>query len=194
MRLQGLKCAVRDWSPADKTNLVEFADNRRIWRNLTHFFPNPYTDADAEEWIASATGEANPSHWAIEVEGRAAGGIGVSLDEGVYAKSGDFGYWLGEPFWGRGIMTEAVQLVVPYAMKRFGLCRLEASVFAWNPASMSVLEHCGFAREGVLRCSVFKDGEVIDQVVYACVQDPRVQQPTDNTRGRVPRRQAPTTS
>jgi ribosomal-protein-alanine N-acetyltransferase len=54
-------------------------------------------------------------------------------------------------------------------MARFGLCRLEASVFAWNPASMRVLEKCGFEREGISQASVFKDGQLIDRVVYAYV-------------------------
>ena len=169
MRLQGSKCIVRDWSSADKADLVRFADNRRIWRNLTHLFPHPYTETDADDWFAILAAMPEPTHWAIEVEGRAVGGIGVSLEEGVFAKSADFGYWLGEPFWGRGIMTDAARATIPYAMGRFDLCRLEAAVFAWNPASMRVLEHCGFEREGISRSSVFKDGELIDRMVYALV-------------------------
>ena len=86
---------------------------------------------------------------------------------GLYAKSGQFGYWLGEPCWGRGIMTQAVGRVVPYVFSRFPLVRLESPVFAWNAASMRVLPKCGFVREGVKRSSVFKDGQIIDQVVYA---------------------------
>ena len=70
---------------------------------------------------------------------------------------------------GRGIMTQAVKAVAPYVMSRFGLVRLEAPVFAWNPASMRVLEKCGFAKEGVSRASVFKDGDLVDQVLYALV-------------------------
>jgi RimJ/RimL family protein N-acetyltransferase len=54
-------------------------------------------------------------------------------------------------------------------MSRFGGLRLEAHVFEWNPASMRVLEKCGFVREGVLRRSIFKDGQVIDQILYARV-------------------------
>jgi len=112
---------------------------------------------------------AEPTHWAIEVDGYAAGGIGVTLGEGTYIKSAEFGYWLGEPYWGRGIMTEAVRLVVPHVMSRFDLIRLESPVFEWNPASMRVLEQCGFVREGVSRASGLKDGQVIDRVIYAFV-------------------------
>ena len=110
-----------------------------------------------------------PTSWAIEVDGMAVGAIGVTLQEGIYLKSAHFGYWLGEPYWGRGIMTEAVKAVSSYAMHRFSLIRLEAPVFEWNPASMRVLEKCGFVREGVLRASAVKDGQVIDRVLYALV-------------------------
>ena len=113
-----------------------------------------------------------PTHWAIEVHGQAVGGIGVLIGEGVFAKSGRFGYWLGEEYWGRGIMTQVVKIVAPYVLSRFGLVRLDAPVFAWNPASMRVLEKCGFAREGVSSASVFKDGELVDQVLYARVERP----------------------
>src|SRR5256885_10211004 len=82
---------------------------------------------------------AEPTHWAIEVDGFAAGGIGVTLGEGTYIKSAEFGYWLGEPYWGRGIMTEAVRLVVPHVMSRFDLIRLESPVFEWNPARCACL-------------------------------------------------------
>ena len=111
-----------------------------------------------------------PTHWAIEVDACAVGGIGVDLGEGVYEKSGRFGYWLGEPYWRRGIMTDAVRVTSRHVMSHFGLVRLEAPVFEWNPASMRVLEKCGFIREGVLRRSVYKDGAVIDVVLYALVQ------------------------
>jgi ribosomal-protein-alanine N-acetyltransferase len=169
MKLDRARCTVRDWARSDKADLVRFADNRKIWRNMTHMFPYPYTEADANGWFSSLEAMPEPTSWAIEVEGHAVGGIGLSLGEGVFARSADFGYWLGEPYWGRGIMTEAARAVSSEAIRRFGLCRLEAAVFAWNPASMRVLEHCGFVREGISRSSVVKDGELIDRVVYALV-------------------------
>jgi ribosomal-protein-alanine N-acetyltransferase len=162
-------CLVRDWTPADRDSLIRFANKRNIWRNMTHRFPHPYTESDAESWFASLREMTEPTHWAIEVDNRAIGGIGVDLGEGVYAKSGHFGYWLGEPYWGRGIMTAAVRATSAYAMSRFGLTRLESPVFEWNPRSMRVLEKCGFVREGVQRQRAYKDGAVIDTVLYALV-------------------------
>ncbi len=170
MRLECSRCVVRDWSPDDQDALVRFANNAAIARNMTHAFVYPYAEADANAWFALLAARDEPTHWAIEVDGQAAGGIGIAIGEGVFSRSADLGYWLAEPYWGHGITTEAARAVVPFAMRHFGLCRLEAAVFAWNPASMRVLEHCGFVREGISRASVFKDGELIDRVVYALVR------------------------
>ena len=169
MRLECGKSVIRNWARSDKAALVRFANNRNIWRNLAHIFPHPYTEADADWWFSFLAQMPEPTSWAIEVDGLAVGSIGVRLGEGIYLKSAEFGYWLAEPYWGCGIMTEAANAVSRYAMRRFGLIRLEAPVFEWNPASMRVLEKCGFVREGVLRASAVKDGRVIDRVLYALV-------------------------
>lgn len=163
-------CVVRDWRLSDKASLVRFANNRNVWRNLTHRFPHPYTDADADFWLARTIGKPRPSHWAIELDGEAVGAIGVELGEGVFAKAGRFGYWLAEPYWGRGIMTAAVRATSDQVFADFDVARLEAAVFEWNPASMRILEKCGFVREGVLRRSIHKDGQLIDAVLYARVR------------------------
>jgi len=169
MNLDCGSCIVRDWRDSDRESLVHFANNRRIWRNLKDRFPHPYTDADAKAWIALARANPDLAGWAIEVEGLAAGCIGLQPLSDVHARSAHIGYWLGEPFWGRGIVTAAVRAVSELALGQLGYLRLEAPVFAWNPASMRVLEKCGFVREGVMKKSAFKDGEVIDCVLYARV-------------------------
>lgn len=170
MRLDCGLCIVRDWAPSDEASLVHFANNRNVWRNLLHRFPHPFTPQHARTWFALLAAMPQPTHWAIEVDGIACGGIGVDLGEGVFIRSAHFGYWLGEPYWGRGIMTAAAGATADYALERFDLVRLEAPVFAWNPASMRVLEKCGFLREGVLRRSIYKDGQITDQVMYALVR------------------------
>lgn len=160
---------MRDWAQDDKSALLEFANNSNIWRNLTDRFPHPYLENDADAWLASIARMPESSHWAIEHEGRCIGGVGINLGSDIYRKTGKFGYWLAEPFWGRGIMTAVVRAVVPYAMPRFGLVRLEAAVIESNFASMRVLEKSGFLREGVLRSSVFKEGRISNSVLNAFV-------------------------
>jgi ribosomal-protein-alanine N-acetyltransferase len=160
---------VRPWQDEDRASLVRHANNRSVWRNLKDRFPHPYTDEDAGHWLALARTDPVKTGFAIEVEGQCAGGIGLVSLADVHARCAHIGYWLGEPFWGRGIMTAVVRAVSDHALAQRGFLRLEAPVFAWNPASMRVLEKCGYVREGVLRKSVFKDGEVIDSMLYARV-------------------------
>jgi RimJ/RimL family protein N-acetyltransferase len=163
-------CVVRPWRLADKPDLLRHANNRNVWRNLADRFPHPYTDADADAWLTTFSREPRQWRWAIEVDGEAVGGIGVEPGEGIFAKTANFGYWLGESFWGRGIMTAAARATANYALENLDVVRLESPVFEWNPASMRVLEKCGFEREGVRRRGVFKDGQVIDAVMYARVR------------------------
>jgi RimJ/RimL family protein N-acetyltransferase len=161
---------VRDWRVTDKPSLVRFANNRNVWRNLAHRFPHPYTDADADAWFERLAQQSRRTGWAIEVDGLAVGGIGADIGEGIWCRNANFGYWLAEPYWGRGIMTATVRATSSYVLEHFDLMRLESPVFEWNPASMRVLEKCGFQREGVMRKSISKDGQVIDAVLYAKVR------------------------
>lgn len=162
-------CVLRPWRDGDQDDLVRHANNRRVWRNLTHLFPHPYTRADADTWLAIA-GEASRSrHFAITVDGAVVGGIGAMAGVGIGERTAEFGYWLGESVWGQGIATAAASALRAHLMASGEFVRLQAPVFAWNPASMRVLEKAGFGREGVLRRAVSKDGQITDLVMYACV-------------------------
>jgi ribosomal-protein-alanine N-acetyltransferase len=88
------------------------------------------------------------------------------LKEDVDRISAELGFWLGEPFWGRGIMTEAVRAFVPWAFERFSLSRIYAQVFAFNTGSARVLEKAGFILEATLRRSAIKDGMITDQFQF----------------------------
>ena len=94
------------------------------------------------------------------------GGIGISPLEDVKRRTAEIGYWLAEPFWGRGIATDAVRALVPIAFDRMGMVRIEAGIHSDNPASMRVLEKCGFAREAVHKKAITKNGRLLDEVVY----------------------------
>lgn len=159
-------CQVREWRAEDRAALLRAANNRKVWRNLSHRFPHPYTDADADYWLHPQRRIELPCAWAIELDGAAIGGVGVDVGQGIFARTGNFGYWLGEPYWGRGLMTAAVCGTVAHIFATTELERLESPVFAWNPASMRVLEKCAFERESVQRRSIFKDGQLIDAVMY----------------------------
>ncbi len=132
-------------------------------------FPHPYAEADADNWVSIANQPTASIHAAIELEGEAVGGIGVIARDGISCRTGHFGYWLGEAHWGHGIATAAARAMVAHLSTDSQFARLEAPVFEWNPASMRVLEKAGFVREGLLKRSVFKDGQLIDSVLYALV-------------------------
>lgn len=170
MEFELSKSRLRPWLPGDEESLVRYSNNRKVWRNLRDAFPHPYSLEDAKHWIQIANPALPITNFAIVVEGAAVGGIGLVLKDDVFRRSAEIGYWLGEEFWGRGIVTEAVRTVTEYAFATFDLCRVYAGVFEWNPASMRVLEKAGYEFECRLRKSVTKDGETIDELIYAIVR------------------------
>src|SRR5947209_8112228 len=134
------RCRLRPWAAFDKAALVPYANNRNVSRNLRDAFPFPYTEADADDWLARVAGSAAPPGvYAIEVGGEAAGAIAVERGTDVERLSAEIGYWLGEPFWGRGIVTEAVGRLTELALAEDDIVRTFAPVFAWNAPSMRVL-------------------------------------------------------
>jgi [ribosomal protein S5]-alanine N-acetyltransferase len=162
-------CVLRPWRPADKLDLVRHANNRRVWRNMTHTFPHPYTEADADLWLRIAATPGASIQLAIDVDGLAVGGIGAIAGDGIFCATAQFGYWLGEGYWGRGIASAAASALSELIARERLFARLEAQVFEWNPGSMRVLEKAGFEREAVLRCAATKDGILLDTVLYARV-------------------------
>lgn len=160
-------CKIREWNSGDAGYVVRYANNRNIWRNLRDAFPNPYTLEDARSFIRYAVFGHPVTHFAIDVEGKAVGSIGIVLKSDVYRRTAEIGYWLGEPLWGQGIATEAVSGLTEYAFAHFDLVRMYAGVFEWNPGSMRVLEKSGYTFEARLRKNAFKDGQIIDELIYA---------------------------
>jgi len=171
MELELPGCRIRSWRAGDEPALAKHANSRSIWLNVRDRFPHPYTLADAEAWVAKVLDAEPETQFAIEVEGEAAGGIGLFLQQDVERFSAEIGYWLGEAHWGRGLTTAAVRRFTDYAFATFDLCRIYAGVFAWNPASARVLEKAGYVLEGRLRRAAVKDGRVVDSLVYATVRD-----------------------
>ncbi len=166
---RGLRCEVRSWRPSDVDSLVRHANNRQIWQNLRDAFPHPYLPHHGRDYIRSTIDRRPETSFAIAVDGEAAGGIGYVLHPDVERVSAEIGYWLGEAFWGRGIVTEALRVVTPHAMQTHGLTRVYAVPFAWNAASCRVLEKAGYVLEARLRKSAIKDGRLTDQLQYAFI-------------------------
>lgn len=162
---------VRDIRIEDAASIARYADNPRVAAYLRDVFPHPYALADAEGFLEQMIQQEPRTVFAIVTEGEAIGIIGLTLGEDVHRFTAELGYGLGEPFWGRGIMTDAVQVVTEYGFSELGLFRIHAGVYAGNVGSARVLEKAEFAYEGRLRANVFKNGQVLDQLLYARVRD-----------------------
>lgn len=176
VHLRGVRCLVRSWEMPDADALVRHADNINVSRQLRDRFPNPYTISAARAFLEQVVPVRPVTNFAIEVEGEAAGGIGFAAGTDVERFSAEIGYWLGEAFWGRGIVTEAVSLVTEHVFATMNLLRLFALPFADNLASVRVLEKAGYAREGLLRSASVKFGQPRDQLIYAMI-NPRWESP-----------------
>jgi RimJ/RimL family protein N-acetyltransferase len=163
------RCIVRSWRPSDVESLARHADNRKIWINLRDAFPHPYTNRDARDFIRTALQRTPETTFAIAVNEEAVGSIGYVLHPDVERVSAEIGYWIAEPFWGRGIATEALVAVTGQAIDAHGLTRVYALPFAWNVASCRVLEKAGYVLEARLRDSAIKNGQLTDQMQYAFI-------------------------
>ena len=170
MEIKLKNCTLRDWRRGDESALALHANNYKIWRNVRDRFPHPYSLEDAERWVEHARNEDPITNFAIVVEGVAVGGIGLIFHDDIYHRSAELGYWLGEAYWGRGLVTEAVCGVVEWGFANFDIARIYAGVLEWNPASARVLEKAGFQYEARLRRAVTKEGVTMDELMYAIVR------------------------
>ncbi|GAB2519252.1 GNAT family N-acetyltransferase [Spirosoma aerophilum] len=164
-------CVVRSWQRGDAENLPLYANDKDIWLNLRDRFPYPYTKEDAHQFVKFVMDARPETGFAIVVDGEAVGAIGFLLHDDIERCSAEIGYWLGRQYWGRGIITAALKAVTRYAFSEFDLTRLYAVPFLRNPASMKVLENAGYQCEGIMKRSAVKDGQVLDQALYAYVVD-----------------------
>ena len=159
--------ALRPWRPGDEGALVRHANNRAVWRNMTNRFPHPYTLRDALAWIAVANqNRDNARHYAIDHGGEAIGSVGFERLDDLRTRTAEIGYWIGEPFWGRGIAPAALARATREAFGAYDFERLQATVLDWNPRSARVLQKCGYQLEGIERRAAFKDGQVCDLHMY----------------------------
>lgn len=171
MILTGEKCILRHWRLGDAPALIAIGNNAAIARNLSNRYPHPYTIEFAETFLNRVTTDpADDRQFAIEHQGALAGRIGYSFQEDVHAHTVEFGYWLGEAYWGRGIATDAIRTLVAHLWTLPQVERIEAGVFEWNPASARVLEKNGFRCEGCLRRSICKNGAYTGRFIYGLLR------------------------
>lgn len=155
----------------DIDSLVKYANNYNVSKYLRDSFPYPYTRNDAERWIDFVM--KNPSYlaFAIADEQELIGAIGAVPYEDVHRFTAEVGFWLGEPYWNKGIISEALILFCNYLFTRYNFNKLIANVFEGNSASMKVLEKGGFKLEGILKQNIYKENKFLDNYVYSLLKE-----------------------
>jgi len=166
-----MKFTLRPFRETDLKSLVKYANNYNIAKFLTNQFPHPYTDEDGRMFISSVSNNNPANVFAVVVNDEAAGSIGVFPQSDIHEKNAEMGYWLAEPFWGKGIMTSAINETVEYGFKTFGITRIFARPFSSNPASQRVLEKAGFVCEARLKNAIYKNGSYFDELIYSKRRD-----------------------
>ncbi len=155
----------------DAGPLARHANNPKIAANLRDAFPCPYTRSDAESFLANVTSNTPRTVFALADADEAIGSIGLMIGQDVHRFTAELGYWLAEPFWGRGIMTSAVAAVTDFGFQEFKLNRIYAEPYTSNPASARILEKAGYFFEGTLRANAVKHGKVLDQFMYSKISE-----------------------
>jgi len=167
------KFILRPLKKSDAVSLAEFANNKNISRFLNERFPYPYTLSDAEKFIEISNKfikNKNPRsiNFGIEIDKHIVGIISIGLN--LNQRMAELGYWLGEPYWGNGVMTGAVNEIVKYSFNTLKLHRIQARVMEINAPSMALLKKNKFKQEGFLHKALFKNGKFYNLYFFARVK------------------------
>ena len=162
---------IEQWDLKYVDDVVKYANNKRIADNLRDIFPYPYTRENAEFFIKDCiNNDINNILKAITVNVKAVGSISVIKLNDVNRKTAEIGYWIGEEFQNKGIMKKAVKMVIIEAFERMDIVRIEAKIFETNIPSRKVLQNNGFKLEGRKEKSIFKNGKIMDSLIYAIIK------------------------
>jgi RimJ/RimL family protein N-acetyltransferase len=163
---EGLEFRLRPFAEADAAQLSLYANNEEIARNLTNAFPHPYTLENAQQFIAMTLSAETIHVFGIEVNGQIAGGMGIHPQSDIMCKNAELGYWLAQPFWGRGITSALVKDIITYGFQHFDITRIFARPFGSNEASQRVLEKVGFVLEARIKENIYKWDRYEDELIY----------------------------
>jgi RimJ/RimL family protein N-acetyltransferase len=158
---------LRPWMDSDLPVLVSLANNFNIAKNMTDQFPFPFTAENGEAFLEFSGSHSPLRILAIEAEGFVAGSIGIHLQNGIVRNNAELGYWIGEPYWGKGIASAALRKMVAYGFQSFPINRIFARPFGTNIASQRVLQKAGFILEGRFEKTIVKKDELLDELIFA---------------------------
>ncbi len=161
---------LRQLRDSDAPALAQLANNKKIWDNVRDLLPHPYSIDDANSFIQLTQNENPQMSFAIEYEKEFCGMIGLVAQTDVYRRTAEIGYWIGEPYWNKGIATKCVKLVTGYGFNELGFIRIHTGIFEYNTGSMKVLLKNGYSKDGIFKRAVFKNGQVYDEHRFSKVR------------------------
>lgn len=130
----------------DAADIARHLNNFEVAGNLARV-PYPYYLSDAKAWVRSRRGEIAPgeANFTIEVDGMGyVGHLGFHMQ----GEEPGIGYWLGQPFWGKGIMSEAVEAAVDWLFAETDFATIRSGVFVFNAPSLAIQTKLGFLETG----------------------------------------------
>lgn len=166
------RLVLRAFTLQDAERVQQLAGSRAV-AETTLNIPHPYESGMAEAWIST--------HEASFVEGGGVvfamvlaetneliGAIGLTITQRF--NHAELGYWVGQPFWGKGYATEAAAKLLAYGFDALKLHRIHATHMIHNPASGRVMEKIGMRKEGLLKEHALKWDQYVDLAVYGFLQ------------------------
>lgn len=176
-QLSTKRLLLRKLGAADIPSLVTYANNKAVADNVLNI-PHPYTEEDAIFWLNFVQqGFKNLERFVFAVvlkeNDEFIGAVGLHLN-GKH-NGAELGYWLGQPFWSKGYVTEAVSAVLGFGFEELNLHKIYATHFTDNLASGKVMIKNGMIKEGELK-EQYKVGDVYKSVVqYRLLKEEYVQ-------------------
>jgi RimJ/RimL family protein N-acetyltransferase len=161
---------LREWKISDLDSLVMYGINPNISKFMSDAFPD--TKEKWKNFLTHVTSNKSVHYKAIDIEGMAVGGIGISPHQGEKRCNAELGYWLSETYWNKGIITAAVKQMLSLAFETYPeLNRIYATPYGTNTASHKVLTKAGFTLEARFEKIILKNNKLLDECVYAYRKD-----------------------
>ena len=167
--LETERLVIRPFCDTDANAVQSLLQSREIAAN-TASIEHPYPEGAAALWIATHAGcwaRGESAVFAMVEKhqlGQVRGAIGLEIH--ARDENAELGYWVGEPWWGRGYATEAAEAVLQFGFSVLGLRKIYAHHHAKNPASGRVMQKVGMEQEGYMKCHVKKWGRFEDVIYY----------------------------
>ncbi len=161
----------RQYSLDYADTLAQIRNNPGVLDNGYDKTPDPFTKQDAIDFIKIQLGNNPPRRFLIFHNDELAGEIGITLQDDVHRLCAEIGYFIAEPFWGKGLATAAIKKMTAYAFSTFEIVRISAGVFEFNKASMKALEKNGYYLECIRKNSVIKKGKIMADYIWVKLKD-----------------------